>query len=448
VTPRATRPGFRSALASTAFRRLCVAHGVATVGQLVLTLAVGVHVMAETRSGVWVSVTVALAFAPYALCSALAGVLADRRSRSMVLAGAAWVRGALALVLLAGTVSGWPVATLVVVTALVAVAATPSYPALAAATPECVPDRDLPPANALVTCVENATWIAGPGIFGVLVLVGTGTGGAVLVAAVLFAVAGAVAAPVRLRRPRRSGPTSWWADLAAGMTAVARRPELRRPMGLAVLDNFLYGYLVVAIVLLADAAPDGSGSLGLLNATLTAGALASMLVVNRFTSGDRTSAVLVVTLLGFCGTLLALGVVGATALGVVVVGVAGGTTLVAEVAAVTLLQRGTDQGTLARVFGIYDQLNVGAIAVGSLLAGPLSAQLGPHAALVAVALGGALLALPALVGDAHRRGLGFWPWPTTSSSFPPSTSRAAAPSSSSRELPAQRRPSATPSRRR
>ena len=92
--------GFGSALASREFRRLCLAHGVATVGQLALTLAVGVHVLTETRSGVWVSVTVALAFAPYALFSSLAGVLADRRSRSAVLAGAAWLRAALTVVLL------------------------------------------------------------------------------------------------------------------------------------------------------------------------------------------------------------------------------------------------------------------------------------------------------------------------------------------------------------
>jgi MFS family permease len=418
---------------------------VATVGQLVLTLAVGVHVLAETQSGVWVSVTVALAFAPYALCSALAGVLADRRSRSAVLTGSAWVRSGLALVLLAATVAGWPVPVLVGITALVAVAATPSFPSLAAATPECVPDRDLPPANALVTCVENATWIGGPGVFGLLVLVGAGTEGAVLAAAVLFVVAGAVAAPVRLPRPVRPEPTSWVGDLVAGVTAVVRRPEIRRPMGLAILDNFLYGYLVVAIVLLADAAPEGAGSLGLLNATLTGGALASMLVVNRFTRGDRTSVVLVVTLLGFCGTLLVLGAVGATALGVALVAVAGGMTLVAEVAAVTLLQRGTDSGTLARVFGIYDQLNVGAIALGSLLAGPLSSVAGPRGGLVAVAVAGGVLTLPMLVGRLRRGALGFSPWPTTSSSSPPSTSRAGAPSSSSKVLPAQRRPSATPS---
>ncbi len=439
-------PGFQSALASRAFRRLCLAHGVSTVGQLVLTLAVGVHVLVETRSGVWVSVTVALAFAPYALCSALAGVLADRRSRSAVLAGAAWVRAALALGLVLGTVVGWPTAVLVGVTALVAVAATPSYPALAAATPECVPDRDLPPANALVTCVENVTWIGGPGVFGLLVLAGAGTEGMVLVSAALFVVAGTLATPVRLHRPVRPQPTSWLSDLAAGVAAVARRPEIRRPMSLAVLDNFLYGYLVVAIVLLADAAPDGDSLLGLLNATLTAGALGSMLVVNRLTRGDRTSPVLVVTLLGFCASLIALGAVGATAFGVALVAVAGGATLVAEVAAVTLLQRGTDSGTLARVFGIYDQLNVGAIALGSLLAGPLSAVAGPGGGLVVVAALGMLLTLPALVGQRRRRSSASSPQPRTSSSSAPSTSRAAAPSSSSKELPAQGRPSVTRSK--
>ena len=47
-------------------------------------------------------------------------------------------------------------------------------------------------------------------------------------------------------------------------------------------------------------------------------------------------------------TLAVLGAVGATGLGLVLVALAGATTLVAEVAAVTLLQRGTDHGTLAR----------------------------------------------------------------------------------------------------
>ena len=37
------------------------------------------------------------------------------------------------------------------------------------------------------------------------------------------------------------------------------------------------------------------------------------------------------------------------------------------------------------MFGVYDQLNVGAIAVGSLIAGPLADALGPGSAMVVVA---------------------------------------------------------------
>ena len=72
---------------------------------------------------------------------------------------------------------------------------------------------------------------------------------------------------------------------------------------------------------------------------------------------------------------------------VALVAVAGATTLIAEVIAVTLLQRSAPDELVARVFGVYDQLSVGAIAVGSLIAGPLAEALGAQLAIVVVALG-------------------------------------------------------------
>ncbi len=74
---------------------------------------------------------------------------------------------------------------------------------------------------------------------------------------------------------------------------------------------------------------------------------------------------------------------------------------VREIAAVTLLQRDGDPAVLARVFGVYDQLNVGAIAVGSGLAGPLAQVLGAGPALVGVAVCAGLLA--ALLARGLRR---------------------------------------------
>ena len=52
----------------------------------------------------------------------------------------------------------------------------------------------------------------------------------------------------------------------------------------------------------------------------------------------------------------------------------------------TLLQRAAPDELVARVFGVYDQLNVGAIAVGSLIAGPLADLLGAGTAIVVVAI--------------------------------------------------------------
>ena len=85
---------------------------------------------------------------------------------------------------------------------------------------------------------------------------------------------------------------------------------------------------------------------------------------------------------------------------------AGAGTLVAEVIAVTLLQRAAPPDVTARVFGVYDQLNVGAIAVGSLLAGPLADRARRiEASIIVVALAACLLAAVfAVCGSVAVRG--------------------------------------------
>lgn len=74
---------YRTALRTRTFRLMLAAHGIGTVGQLVLTLAVGLEVLARTGSGGWLSVTVALGFVPYVLASGYAGMLAAATVRSV-----------------------------------------------------------------------------------------------------------------------------------------------------------------------------------------------------------------------------------------------------------------------------------------------------------------------------------------------------------------------------
>ena len=158
-------------------------------------------------------------------------------------------------------------------------------------------------------------------------------------------------------------------------------------MTVAVIDNFLYGYLVVALVLLAEREFGGQQAVGWLNAGLSGGALAAMAVVNRLASHRRPALVLSAIMAAFALSTALIGLSGALPPAVVFVTLAGAATLIAEVIAVTLVQRAAPNEVVARVFGVYDQLNVGAIAVGSLLAGPLSDRLGPGRAIVVVAIG-------------------------------------------------------------
>ncbi len=116
---------FRDVVRRRNFRNLMLGHLGGTLAQLMITVAVGIDVLARTESSVSVSVTVALGFAPYVVFSGHAGLLADRHSRSVVLAWSFGSRAACAAVLAAGLPLAWPVPVLVLAAAVAAVLATP-----------------------------------------------------------------------------------------------------------------------------------------------------------------------------------------------------------------------------------------------------------------------------------------------------------------------------------
>jgi predicted MFS family arabinose efflux permease len=165
------------------------------------------------------------------------------------------------------------------------------------------------------------------------------------------------------------------------------------------VENFLYGYVVVAVVLHAH--EEGRAEqVGWLNSAFAAGAVVSMLVVNRIAARGRPAATLRLVLVATAAAVALLGAVGATPAGVALVAVAGAGCVVVEVLAVTLLQRAAPAHELAGLFGAFDQLNVGMLACGSLLAGPLIAAWGARP--VTVGVSAACLAAAYLVTAACR----------------------------------------------
>jgi MFS family permease len=250
--------------------------------------------------------------------------------------------------------------------------------------------------------VENAAWVAGPGLLGLVLLTGAPVAGGGLVATGCFAVALVCLGRTRTAVPGRSAGEgeSLRDEALEGVRAITSDRRISAALALAIVDNFLYGYTVVALVLLGERTfGAGQEGIGWLNAALALGAFASMLVTPRLAVAGREPYVLVVTMSLFVTSVALAGLAPQLGVAVPFVFLAGMLTLIVEIVAVTLIQRLAPDAVTARVFGIYDTLAVGVIALGSALAGVLSEAIGVQASilvacLAALALTGACI--PAL----------------------------------------------------
>ncbi len=394
-------PGtFRAALRSRPLRLLLVSHGLGTVANQTLSLAVAVIVLRRTGSATWASATVAVSLIPYIVLSGYAGALADRFRRDQLLCWSAFLRCACAIPLI--FISEAPALMLVALVAVVTALSTPSYPSLAASAPQSVGDDDLPAANALITGVENVAWLVAPGMFGLLTVLGLSPVLVVAVTAEMFALAGTAAAFAQL--PHERAATSDDEDDVGNPWAVAVRlfqdVGTRRPLLISLIDNVSCGYVIVALTLLGAAPAEGDG-LGGLTLTFSIGSLAAMALVNRFIAALAPGQALLFPLVTFGVTLLLLGWLGARGpIAVALVLIAGVATLLVEVLGVTLLQRATPESAHGRVLGVFDQLVIGAFSLGSFAAGPLSELLGAETAL---ALVGAVTVVLTVLTLARRR---------------------------------------------
>lgn len=85
TTGKAPSGTYRAALTRTAFRWVLASHAASQIGQSLFTVAVTVVVWEQTRSTAWVAAAATSRLLPYVLCSAPAGVLADRYDRRTML---------------------------------------------------------------------------------------------------------------------------------------------------------------------------------------------------------------------------------------------------------------------------------------------------------------------------------------------------------------------------
>ncbi|MCR3721450.1 MULTISPECIES: MFS transporter [Prauserella salsuginis group] len=316
----------------------------------------------------------------------LAGVLADRFPRAVILQGtgaaAALTQAAIAASVLCGFAN---VPLLVALSVANGAVAAISLPAAAALTPQTVPSSLLTQANALVRAAANAGRIGGAALGGLLVAV-SGPGWTLGMNAALFALSAVAYHGVHAPAAGDGSRSSPLRELAEGWREfTARRWVWLVVLQFMVVNAVVSGGLVVLGPMIADEGIGRSGW-GLVLAAQTAGAFAGGFLAARWRPSHALRIGVGVTLaeavpLVFLAHLPELVPLMA------VMFLAGMAVEQFTIAWDVSLQENIPPDRLARVYS-YDMLgSFIALPVGEMAAGPLAAQFGRPATLV----GGAVL---------------------------------------------------------
>ena len=335
-----------SLLKNGRFLRLWIGQGTSFLGDAVSMVALVVLVVQITGSASAVGGALIARLLP-TLASRLAGVLADRLDRRLVLVASDLARAGLVV----GLVFATNLATIYVLVFLMGLARTLFNPTVRAAFPNVVGAGDLTSANHLIGRTFSVSETAGPALGGLLVAT-VGVDAAFVLDAVTYLISAAMLSLISLPRPERE-EAGFGEDLRSGFAYLARsRVPLVIVLG-AFLTVLTINITIPAEIFLAKETFDaGDAGYGLLVGLYGGGmVLGSALMVAL---GDRVR-LLPLYFFGVFATALALLGTGLSptfslALGALVVaGVANGTE---NVTTETILQKRVPEAFLGRVFSV------------------------------------------------------------------------------------------------
>jgi Major Facilitator Superfamily/Cyclic nucleotide-binding domain len=396
--------GFRSALRHRDLRLLFGGLVISASGSWAYNVALLAYVFDRTHSLGWVGAAGLGRFVPALVFSTYGGVLAERFERVRLMVSSDLLclvfQGSLALAA-ALTAPAWVAITLA---AFTAVSNVVYNPAVAAMLPELAGEDDLVAANALNGTIDNLVVVAGPAIGAGLLALGSaslafGVNAASFgVSALLVVRMNARSRPVDVTEGETAGLLK---QMTVGVKAIFSSGAATVLVMFSVLASFVYGTDTVLLVGLSDAQlGTGPEGFGYLLAGLGVGGILMALVVDRLASSRRLALIITAGMAVYCLPTAVLVAVHAPGVAFALEVIRGAGTLVVDVLAITALQRAVSDDVMARVFGVFFALVLGAISLGTVVTPPIVNGPGLHAALyimgfVPLAIG--LLGYPALV---------------------------------------------------
>jgi MFS family permease len=393
-----------SLLSNARFLRLWIGQGASFIGDAVSMVALVVLVVQVTGSASAVGGALVARLLP-TIASPLAGVIADRVDRRIVLVASDLARAVLVL----GLVFARDLATIYVLVFLMGLARTVFNPTVRAAFPSVVGGGDLTRANALISGTFSTSIMVGPALGGLLVA-SIGVDAAFLADAVTYLVSAILLSTVPLPHPRRESEeeAGFVRELRSGFGyLLGTRVPLAIVVG-AFLTILTINATVPAEVFLAKET-FGAGDVGYgLLVSLWGGGMvlgSAMMAV----LGNRINLVLLYFLSIFMGAsaLVGTGLAPAFILALGALTVEGAATGIDNVATDTILQKRVPEAFLGRVFSIRFLAYSAGEALAYPLGGLLVDTVGPRStyilAGIATAAAGLLVLLTVMAAPISGR---------------------------------------------
>ncbi len=338
-------------------------------------------VLQLSHNALYLGITAALQFLPVLFLGPIGGLVADRFDKRKVLLAAqkAFTVQALALwiVVANGSVRVWMVWLLALVYGFITVVDSPSRQSFVM---EMAGPDDVANAVALNSIIVNASRIVGPALAGVLIAT-AGLSWAFLVNAVSFAaVIAALYAMDPAELHRRPPLPAAKGQIRAGLRYAWNKWELRVPiLMMAVMGTLAYNFSVLLPLYAEDVFHRGAGAYSGLTVAMGIGALAAgLLMAARQRPSHR---LLVNVTLAFGATILAVAVAPTLGIGMTLLVLMGGASVMFISTANSLLQLNSSSAMRGRVMALWAMVFQGSTPVGALFSGWVAGQFGARVAL-------------------------------------------------------------------
>ena len=382
---------FRAALSHRDLRLLLSGEAISATGSWAYNVALAIYVFERTHSAIAVSAVFLVRFVPAMFLSPYGGIVAERLERVRLLITCDLVLMAVQVLLCVAVLVHTPIAVILVLAGIAAICAQPYAPAVAAMIPQLAGEDDLAAANAVNGTIDNLVIIVGPAVGALLLLAGSAAA-VFAINAASFLVAGLLVSRLRARSHpsdvSEGGSAGVLRQVWMGFTALRESSVVFTLVSFSVLASFVYGTDTVLFVYISKLQlGTGATGFGYLMAAMGVGGILAALVVNQLAARPRLGLIITLGMVVYCVPTALILLVHAPTVGFLLEVVRGAGTLVVDVLAVTAMQRSVAPTMVARVFGVFFALALGAISLGSVLGAAAISTLGLRGSLLLVGLG-------------------------------------------------------------